>query len=125
MEHRVEIAGAPKPVGPYSAVTKANGFCFLSGQIGLDPATMKIVDGGIEAQTRRVMDNLKAVLTDCGTSFDRVTMTTIFLTDITHGKIVNEIYASYLTPGKAPARQTIAVKDLPMGAIVEISMIAA
>jgi 2-iminobutanoate/2-iminopropanoate deaminase len=124
MEHYSELAGAPKSVGPYSIATRINSTLYLSGQIGIDPATMKIVDGGIEAQARQVMENLKAVLTACGSSFERVGMTTIFLTDITHGKVVNEIYGSFFTPGRLPARQTIAVKDLPLGAVIEISMIA-
>ena len=124
MEFVREAAGAPKPVGAYSAAVKAGGFIFLAGQIGLDPETGTLVEGGLEAQTRRVLQNLDAVLRQCGSSPKRITMTTIFLTNIADAKVVNELYGQFVDPSAAPARQTVAVKELPLGAVVEISVIA-
>lgn len=117
-------AGIPKPVGPYTPAIKSGGLVFCSGQIGINPETGKFVEGGLEAQTSQVLENLKSVLVAAGSSLNRVVMTTIFLTDIAQGKVVNEIYARYVSTALPPARQTIAVKDLPMGALVEISVIA-
>jgi 2-iminobutanoate/2-iminopropanoate deaminase len=119
-----EIPGAPQPVGPYSPAIKSGGFLFCAGQIGLDPNSMTIVEGGVEAQTKRVLENLKAVLAASSLTFSSVVMTTIFLTDIKDGKVVNEIYAQYVNPDSPPARQTVAVKELPLNALVEISVIA-
>lgn len=124
MQYINDIPGANKPIGPYSIVTKANGFIFLSGQTGVDPKTSKVVDGGIESQAKQVMENLLTNLRGVGSSIDKVAMTTIFLTDMSHYKIVNEIYASYINLNAAPARQTVAVKELPGGALIEISFIA-
>lgn len=114
----------PKPVGPYSQAVIANGLIFTAGQVGIDPVTEKMVSGGIEAQTARVLKNLEGLLIFCGSSFDRVVMTTIFLTEITHGKVVNELYGEVVNPLAPPARQTVAVKELPLGALVEISLVA-
>ena len=125
MEFVKNVPGAPTPVGPYSPAVKANGFLFVAGQIALDPASGKLVSGGIQEQTRRVLENLKAVLASQGLSFRDVAMATIFLTDISQGKLVNEIYQEYLDSPAFPARQALAVKDLPLGALVEISLIAA
>ena len=116
--------GAPAPVGPYSRAVQSGGLLFCAGQIGLDPQTMKIVEGGVEAEAVQVLENLVAVLKAAGTGFDRVVMTTIFLAEISSGKIVNDVYSRYVVKDAPPARQTIAVKDLPMGALVEISVIA-
>ena len=124
MEIITKADGAPGPIGPYSRATISNGMVYCSGQIGLDPDTMKLVEGGVDAQAKRVMDNLAAVLKAAGTSFEKVVMTTIFLTDIADGKVVSEIYAKYINADRSPARQTIAVKALPMNALVEISVIA-
>jgi len=116
--------GAPKPVGPYSQAITANGLVFCAGQIGLDPDTTKMVEGGLEAQTVRVLENLKAVLKAAGSGIEKVVMTTIFLTDMADGAVVNKIYAEYVSADTPPARQTVAVKALPLGALVEISVIA-
>lgn len=124
MEHISNTPGAPSPVGPYSPAVKSRGLLFCAGQIGLDPASGKIVAGGIEAETVRVLENVKAVLAAGGANFEKVVMTTIFLADISFGKTVNEIYSRYVNKDAPPARQTVAVKDLPMGALVEISVIA-
>jgi len=114
---------APAPVGPYSQAIRVDGFVFCSGQVGLDPATGTIVEGGVAAQTRQVLDNLAAVLAAAGLTFDAIVKTTIFLVDINDFATVNAIYGERMgTP--APARSTIAVAALPLGARVEIEAIA-
>ncbi|HEX4337860.1 MAG TPA: RidA family protein [Polyangiaceae bacterium] len=119
----VHSAEAPKAVGPYSQGIRSGGFLFTSGQIPLDPATGKLVPGGIDEQTRRVMENLRAVLTAGGASFDDVVKTTIYLTSMADFAAVNAIYATYFgaTP---PARSTVQVAALPLGASVEIDLVA-
>lgn len=124
MEVILKIPGAPDPVGPYSPVVKSGSLAFLAGQIGLHPETGKLVEGGIEAQTKQVLANLQAVLKGAGSSWGRVCMTTIFLTDLADGAVVNRYYESVLEGAHRPARQTVAVKALPLGALIEISLIA-
>ena len=119
-----EIFGAPRPVGPYSPAVVCGGLVFCAGQIGLDPETNKLVPGGVVAETKRVLANLDAVLLGAGTSKNKVAMTTIFLSDISYGAEVNEVYGDWVCPDAPPARQTVAVKSLPLGALVEISVIA-
>jgi 2-iminobutanoate/2-iminopropanoate deaminase len=114
---------APAPVGPYSQAIRVDGFIFCSGQVGLDPATGKIVEGGVAEQTRRVLDNLGAVLAAAGLTFDAIVKTTIFLVDINDFATVNAIYGERIG-APAPARSTIAVAALPLGARVEIEAIA-
>lgn len=114
---------APKAVGPYVQGVKAHGFLFTAGQIGLDPATGKLVEGGIEAQTRRVLENLKAVVEAAGSSFKQAVKTTVYLTDLRHFQVMNQVYASYFE-GQSPARSTVGVAQLPLGALVEIEMVA-
>jgi 2-iminobutanoate/2-iminopropanoate deaminase len=114
---------APKAVGPYVQGVKAHGFLFTAGQIGLDPATGKLVEGGIEAQTRRVLENLKAVVEAAGSSFKQVVKTTVYLTDLSHFLAMNQIYATYFE-GQSPARSTVGVAQLPLGALVEIELVA-
>ena len=114
----------PRPAGPYSQGIKAGKFVFASGQVGRDPATGKLVEGGIAEQTDRVMKNLSAVLTAAGTSMDKVVKTTVFLKNISDFAKMNEVYATYFktTP---PARTTIGVAALPGdGRLVEIDVIA-
>jgi 2-iminobutanoate/2-iminopropanoate deaminase len=96
---------------------------YTSGQIGLDPATGALVPGGIEAQTRRVLENLKAVLAAAGSSLDRVLRVTVYLTDLGHFQAMNRIFAEFLDAHR-PARSTVGVAALPMGALVEMDMIA-
>jgi 2-iminobutanoate/2-iminopropanoate deaminase len=119
----VTSPSAPKAIGPYSQAIAAGGLVFCSGQIPLDPATGKIVDGDIKAQTRRVLDNLAAVLSAAGTGLHAVVRTTIFLVDLGDFEAVNEVYGGYFkeTP---PARVTVQVSALPRGARVEIDAIA-
>jgi 2-iminobutanoate/2-iminopropanoate deaminase len=115
---------APAPIGPYNQSVKANGFLFISGQIAIVPATGELEMESIQSETHQVMNNLKAILTEAGTDFSAVVKTTIFLSDMSLFAAVNEIYGSYFS-GDHPARETVAVKGLPKGVNVEISMIAA
>lgn len=114
---------APKAIGPYEQAIKADGMVFTAGQIPLDPKTGNIVEGGITAQTRQVLENLKGVLEAAGSSFDRVVKATVFLKNIADFGAVNEVYAEYFGASK-PARSTVAVAELPRGALVEIDLIA-
>jgi 2-iminobutanoate/2-iminopropanoate deaminase len=116
---------APKPFAgaPYNQAVKAQGMVFCAGQVGLDPATGKLVDGGVEAQTRRAMQNLAAVLAAAGSSLDRVCKTTIFVADLGDFGTVNEVYGSFFA-ADPPARSTVQVAGLPAGALVEIEAIA-
>jgi 2-iminobutanoate/2-iminopropanoate deaminase len=119
----ITTTGAPGAVGPYSHAIGIGDLVFCSGQIGLDPATGNLVEGGIEAQTERVLKNLTAVLDAAGLGFADVVKTTIFLADINDFASVNGIYGTYM-PDPPPARSTFAVAALPKGAIVEIEAIA-
>ncbi len=114
---------APKALGPYSQGIRCGDFVFCAGQGGFDPASGRLVEGGIEAETRRVMQNLSAVLEQAGTSLQNVVKTTVFLTDIDEFKAMNAIYAEYF-PSNPPARSTVQVARLPGGARVEIEAIA-
>lgn len=114
---------APKAIGPYSQATTCGSLAFLSGQIPLDPATGKLVVGGIEEQAHQVMKNLKEVLQTLKLDFQNVAKTTILLQDLSHFQKVNEIYASHLGDAK-PARATYQVAALPLGALIEVEMIA-
>ena len=125
MEHISSAAGAPKPVGPYSQAVKSSNLVFCAGQIGIDPTTSQLVQGGIEAQVNQTLANLGAVLRACGSSPAEIVMTTIFLAAMSDGPLVNQLYAQFVNTEAPPARQTIAVKELPMGALIEISVIAA
>jgi 2-iminobutanoate/2-iminopropanoate deaminase len=119
----ISTENAPKAVGAYAQAVRANGLVFLSGQIPLDPATGELIQGDVAAQTRRVLDNLKAVLEGAGTALDRVVKATIYLTDMADFAVVNQTYAEYF-PAAKPARATVAVAGLPRGSKVEIDMIA-
>jgi 2-iminobutanoate/2-iminopropanoate deaminase len=114
---------APKAIGPYSQAVKANGMLYTSGQIHLDPATGELVTGSFEAQVRRVMDNLAAVLEAGGSSFGQVLKATVYLSDMNNFPTLNAIYAEYFGDHK-PARTTIAAAALPKGATVEIDLVA-
>jgi len=114
---------APKAVGPYSHAVKVGEFLYTSGQIPLDPESGKVVSDAIDAQTRQVLENLKAVLEAGGTEMSKVIKTTIFLTDMGDFKAVNEIYAEYFGES-LPARSTVQVAGLPLGVQVEIEAVA-
>ncbi len=115
---------APSPVGPYSQAIKTGDLLFLSGQIPLDPATGKLVKGAIEDQTRRVIENLRAVLEAADSSLDRVVKTTVYLTDLSLFPRVNAVYQDFFTGEPAPARATVEVAALPLDSMVEIDAIA-
>jgi len=115
---------APEPIGPYSQAVKAGNLLFVSGQIPIDPATGNVVTGSVKDEATQVMKNLAAVLEVSGTTFNAIVKTTIFLSDMALFAEVNEIYGSYFS-GNFPARETVAVKGLPKGVNVEISVIAA
>jgi len=119
----VETTGAPKAVGPYSQAVRVDFAVFTTGQIGLDPETGKLVEGGIKAETRRVLENLRAVLEAAGSSLERTVKTTVFLADINEFAAMNEVYAEFF-PESPPARSTCAVASLPLGARVEIDAVA-
>lgn len=114
---------APSPIGPYSQAVKANGMVFLSGQVAFDPASGELRMGDLQTETHQVMKNLAAVMEEAHITFEHVVKTSIFLSDMAHFAQVNEVYGSYFK-GDFPARETVAVKQLPRGVNVEISMIA-
>ncbi len=113
---------APAAVGPYSQGIIAGDMLFLSGQGGIDPATGKVVEGGVEAETRQAMENIKALLEEAGTDFTKAVKTTCFLADMGDFAKFNAIYAEYFTT--KPARSCVAVKDLPLGFLVEVEVVA-
>ena len=119
----VATKDAPHAIGPYSQAVKANGLLYTSGQIALDPATGELVQGDFSAQARRVFENMKAVLHASGSSFDKVTKATVYLSDLANFSTLNAIYAEYFGNHK-PARSTVGVSQLPRGAQVEIDLIA-
>ncbi|MBP7345561.1 MAG: hypothetical protein RL135_571 [Bacteroidota bacterium] len=119
----VKTVNAPAPIGPYNQAIKANGFVFLSGQVAFDPATGALVQDNIAAETHQVMKNIEAVLKEAKLSFEHIVKTTIFLSDMALFAEVNEVYGTYFN-GDYPARETVAVKGLPRGVNVEISMTA-
>lgn len=114
---------APAAVGPYSQAVEVNGTLYISGQIALDPETAIMVEGGIREQTRQVMENIRAILDEAGYYFSDVVKSTCLLSDISNFAAMNEIYGRYYLQNP-PARAAFAVKDLPLGALVEIETIA-
>ena len=114
---------APKAIGPYSQAIKYENLIFISGQIAIDPKTQEFVGGNIETQTRRVMENIKAILEEAGLNFNHVIKTTIYLKDLKDFDKVNKIYGEYFVEHK-PARATVEVSNLPKGALIEIEAIA-
>jgi len=121
--HAVSTSGAPSAIGPYSQGIATGGLVFCSGQIGLDPATGSLVEGGVEAQAERALRNIAAVLDAAGCSFGDVVKTTLFLADIADFATVNAVYGRFM-PDPPPARSTFAVGALPKGALVEVEAIA-
>jgi 2-iminobutanoate/2-iminopropanoate deaminase len=119
----VSTQSAPQAIGPYSQAVRAGSLLFVSGQIPLDPATGKIVDGDLAAQTHRVFQNLEAILQAAGASFDNVVRTTVYLADMNDFPAMNEIYATYFS-SPAPARSTVQAAGLPRDARLEIDVIA-
>ena len=123
MKKIVSTNDAPAAIGPYSQATRSGGMLFSAGQIALDPRTGQLVGDDIAQQTRRVLENLSAILRAEHLNFERVVKTTIFLTDMNDFQTVNEIYGAYFRQNP-PARSTIGVASLPKGAKIEIEMIA-
>src|SRR5215212_5769756 len=114
---------APRAIGPYSQATRANGLLFTAGQVGFDPATGELVDGGIAEQTRQVLQNIRAILEAGNSGLAQVVKTTVFLVDMADFAAMNEVYAELFGTHR-PARSTVAVAALPKGARVEIEVIA-
>ena len=119
----VSTEKAPKAIGPYSQAIRIENLVFTAGQVGFDPATMDFVEGGIEAQTRQVLTNLKQVLEAADSGLKFVVKTTVFLKDMNDFVAMNAVYAEFF-PENPPARSTVAVASLPKGALVEIECIA-
>jgi 2-iminobutanoate/2-iminopropanoate deaminase len=119
----ISIPNAPAAVGPYSQATRANGFIFVSGQVGIDPATKSMVDGGVKEQAQQVLTNLKAILESQGKTLEHVVKCTVFLQNMSDFATMNEVYATFFT-ANYPARSTVEVAKLPLGALVEIEAIA-
>ena len=124
MKKIIATTNAPAAIGPYSQANQVNGMLFISGQLPIDPATGKFVEGGVAEQTHQSLKNVKAILNEAGYDFCDVVKTTVFLSDIADFAAMNAVYAEYFTENK-PARAAFAVKDLPRGALVEIEAIAA
>jgi 2-iminobutanoate/2-iminopropanoate deaminase len=119
----VHTNNAPKAIGPYSQAIRAGNALYTAGQVALDPASGQLVEGGIEAQTRRVLDNLSAVLEAAGGTLANVVKTTVFMQDLGEFAAMNAVYAEYFT-AQPPARSTVQVAGLPRGAKVEIECVA-
>jgi 2-iminobutanoate/2-iminopropanoate deaminase len=119
----ISTTNAPAAIGPYSQATASDGFIFTAGQLGLDPATGNLVEGGVEAQAERALANLAAILAEAGATMADVVKSTIFLTNMADFQAVNAIYASHVGD-PPPARSTVGVAALPRGAAVEIEVIA-
>jgi 2-iminobutanoate/2-iminopropanoate deaminase len=115
---------APAAIGPYSQGIIANGFLYTAGQIAIDPATGQVVQGDVRAQTERVMQNLNAVLTEAGATWNDVVKTTVYILDMSDFPIVNEVYGKALADAR-PARSTVQVSGLPRGVLVEIDAVVA
>ena len=124
MKKIINTLKAPKPIGPYNQAVFANNTLYLSGQIGLNPKTMELVEGGIMKETEQIMQNLKSVLEAAEMNFENVVKSSIFLANMNDFSRVNKVYGNYFKNHTAPARETVAVKTLPKNVNLEISMIA-
>ena len=123
MKRIISTTEAPGAIGPYSQAVEANGTLYISGQVAIDPATGKMVEGGITEQTTRVLNNIKAILLAAGYTLDDVVKSTCLLSDMSDFGAMNEVYARYYTADQ-PARAAFAVKGLPLGALIEIETVA-
>ena len=123
MKKVINSPKAPKAIGPYSQAIEVNGFLYISGQLPVDVNTGKIVEGGIQAQTEQSLKNIGYILEEAGMNYSNVVKTTCLLSDIANFAAMNEVYAKYFT-SECPARAAFAVKDLPMGAMFEIEVVA-
>jgi 2-iminobutanoate/2-iminopropanoate deaminase len=126
LRDEIEVIQSDKaalPIGPYSQAIRAGGFVFVAGEKGIDPRTNKVVPGGIQAETRQTLENVKNILEAAGTSLSRAVATTVYLVDIADFAAMNEVYAQYFTVNP-PGRTTVAVQSLPAGVRVEIQVTA-
>ena len=119
----VRDPGSAAPIGPYSQGIKAGGFVFVAGEKGIDPSTGRIVEGGIQAETRQTFENIRGILAAAGATLDQVVSTTVHMVDLEDFAQMNEVYATYLTKNP-PGRTTVGVNSLPGGASIEITTIA-
>lgn len=124
MKKIIKTPNAPAAIGPYSQAVEKNKTLYISGQLGIDPKTGKMVEGDIQAQTRQVLENIKTILQAAGYSLSEVVKSTCLLSDISNFRAMNEVYAEFYFEHQ-PARAAFAVKDLPLGALVEIETVAA
>ena len=124
MKKIINTKYAPAPIGPYNQAVLAGNTLYTSGQIALNPATGKLVTGSIETETTQVMENMKAVLTEAGMTFENVVKTSIFVKNMNDFSKINTVYGSYFNAETAPARETVEVGNLPLFVNIEISMIA-
>ena len=124
MKHIINTDKAPAPIGPYNQAVKSGHLIYTSGQIPIDPTTGLFVPGGIREQSIQVLENLKSVLEAAGGTLDDVIKTTVFLADMADFPEVNTIYTEYFGEDNAPARSTVQVAGLPLGALVEIELVA-
>lgn len=124
MLEKIDTEKAPKALGPYSQAVKSGDFLFVSGQLPIDPATGQLIVGDIQAITKQIIENIKAILLAAGTNLDNVVRTDVFMTDLKLFSAMNEEYARAFKGPVHPARQTIQVAGLPLGSILEISCIA-
>lgn len=124
MKTIITTSKAPAPIGPYSQAVLSGNMLFTSGQIAFNPETMTLVLDDIKTETKQVMENMKAVLTEAGLTFENVIKTSIFISDMNNFSQINEVYGSYFDDATAPARETVQVARLPKDVNVEISMIA-
>ncbi|WP_299525839.1 RidA family protein [uncultured Lutibacter sp.] len=124
MKKIIKTSNAPAPVGPYNQAVLSGNTLYTSGQIALDPATGKLVTGSIEIETTQVLENMKAVLTEAGMTFENVVKSTIYVKNMNDFAKINTVYGGYFNPETAPARETVEVGNLPLFVNVEISMIA-
>lgn len=123
MKKVISTSKAPAAIGPYSQAIEVNGTLYVSGQIPIDPATGKVVEGGIVEQTQQVLRNIEAILTEVGYTFEHVVKSTCLLSDMANFKAMNEVYAAVYDTNP-PARAAFAVKELPLGVLIEIESVA-
>jgi reactive intermediate/imine deaminase len=120
----VRGAPPPPPTAPYSHAVRAGDYLFITGQLGVDPVSGRLVSGGIAAQTHQVMRNLQTVLTGAGASLDRAVFARVYLVNFDDYPVMNGVYASYFAPGRLPGRTCVGVTGLALGGLVEIDLIA-
>ena len=123
MKRIIRTTDAPAAIGPYSQAVEVNGTLYISGQVGIDPKTGKLVEGDIQVQAKQVFRNIEAILREAGYSFGEVVKSTVFLSNISDFKAMNEVYGQVYFE-KHPARSAFAAKELPLGALIEIETIA-